>query len=58
MSKAVAASSLRRAGLPADRIDEALAQVPDPFDLDRDEPALARHGVSCSYLIDSMGGSP
>ncbi len=58
MSKAEAMLTFRRAGLPAERIEEALSEVSDPFDIDRDEPIIARHGVSCSYLMESMGGSP
>jgi hypothetical protein len=58
MSKADATLTFRRAGIPTERIELALSEVSDPFDIDRDEPLIARHGVSCSYLMETMGGSP
>ena len=49
---------LRRAGVSQAKIDELLAQLPDPFDLDRNEQLLARYGVTRGDLEDRMGGSP
>lgn len=49
---------LRRAGYPEDVLDEIVAQLPDPIDVDRDEPVLERCGVTLDHLTDLMGGSP
>jgi hypothetical protein len=49
---------LRRAGYSDEFIDEVLSQLPDPIDLQRDQPILARYGISPERLMDRMGGSP
>ena len=49
---------LRRAGVSSERIDEIAVQLPDPIDLQRDQAALERLGVSRGLLVDRMGGSP
>ena len=58
LSKAESAKVLRRAGIPEAEIEELFAQLPDPFDLDREQNILARHGVTREGLVDQMGGSP
>jgi hypothetical protein len=47
-----------RAGLPPEQIDKILAQLPDPIDLERDQPILEKSGLSRERLMDMMGGSP
>jgi hypothetical protein len=49
---------LRRAGIPAAQIEEMLAQLPDPFDIESAQPVYARYGLSHEQLINRMGGSP
>jgi hypothetical protein len=56
-SKQDVLDTLRRAGaygLIEGREDE----LPDPVDLDRDEPLLAEFGITRGVLVDMMGGSP
>jgi hypothetical protein len=33
-------------------------ELPDPVDLDRDEPLLAKYGITRGSLAEMMGGSP
>jgi hypothetical protein len=49
--------TLRRAGAYG-LIDGREEELPDPVDLDRDEPLLAKLGITRGMLIDLMGGSP
>ena len=49
--------TLRRAGAYA-LIDGKEDELPDPVDLDRDEPLLATLGITRGMLLDLMGGSP
>jgi hypothetical protein len=49
--------TLRRAGVYG-LIEGREAELPDPFDLDRDEPLLAELGITRGFLVDVMGGSP
>jgi hypothetical protein len=49
---------LARAGVPSDRVEAALAELPDPFDVEREEPILARHGITIGLLMEAFGGSP
>ncbi|HLI02336.1 MAG TPA: hypothetical protein VKV06_16230 [Acidimicrobiales bacterium] len=58
ISKDEARKVLRRVGVPDDRIEEILDQLPDPVDLDKQAPLLARYGIDRSRLNDRMGGSP
>ena len=58
ISHAEVARILRRAGYPPDVIDEIKAQVPDPIDVDRDEPILARYNLTRGRLMEIMGASP
>jgi hypothetical protein len=54
LSKSEARRVLRRTGFGVDRIDEILAQLSDPIDLDEAEPVLARYGVTRENLIDAI----
>jgi hypothetical protein len=58
MPKEEAMAVLRRAGYPAEEIEEIASQLPDPIDLDRAGPLLLRYGITMSVLRDRMGGSP
>ena len=58
MSTAEGASLLRRVGMSPDRIAELLSMLPDPFDVDKEEPVFARYGVTRGRLMESLGGSP
>jgi hypothetical protein len=49
--------TLRRAGAYG-LIDGKEDELPDPVDLDRDEPLLATLGITRGMLLDLMGGSP
>ena len=49
---------MRRAGYSDEFINDVLAQLPDPFDLERDQQILGRYGLSSERLMDRLGGSP
>jgi hypothetical protein len=49
---------LHRAGYSEEFIHEFLSQLPDPVDLDRDEPIFARYGLSSERLMDRRGSGP
>lgn len=53
-----AARVLRRAGYSDEAIREILNQLPDPIDLQRDQPVLARYGLNPERLRERMGDSP
>jgi hypothetical protein len=56
-SKRDVLDTLRRAGVYG-LIDGKEDELPDPVDLDRDEPLLADLGITRGLLVDLMGGSP
>ena len=58
ITHAEAEQILRKAGYSQEQIDEALRDLPDPFDTERDAEALFRHGITAGGLMDRMGGSP
>jgi hypothetical protein len=58
VSKADARVLLHRAGVNPERIVEILAHLPDPFDVDHEQPVLDRYGVTQGQLMESLGGSP
>lgn len=58
LSQASARGVLQRAGYPAHVIEEIMAQLPDPIDVDRDAPILERYGLTLDQLADRMGASP
>jgi hypothetical protein len=49
---------LRRAGYPDEFIHEVLSHLPDPIDLQRDQQALARYGLSPERLMGRLGSGP
>ena len=49
---------LRRVGYSDEFINELLCQLPDPIDLQRDQPIFDRYGLTPERLMDRMGGSP
>jgi hypothetical protein len=53
-----AARVLRRAGYSDEFIHKVLSQLPDPFDVQRDQEILGRYGLSPERLMDRRGGSP
>jgi hypothetical protein len=53
-----AARLFRRAGYSDEFISEVLSHLADPFDLERDEPILARYGLTQERLTNRLGGSP
>jgi hypothetical protein len=56
-SKQDVLDTLRRAGAYG-LIEGREAELPDPVDLERDGPMLARLGITRGLLVDLMGGSP
>lgn len=58
VSHAEAAKVLRRAGYSQEQIQEALRDLPDPIDTERDGDEIANRGITKSRLMDRMGGSP
>jgi hypothetical protein len=58
MAKSEVARVLRRTGFTAEKVDEILAQVAEPVDLERDQAVWIRYGITRSHLEDLMGGSP
>jgi hypothetical protein len=48
---------LRRAGF-YETADKALAELPDPVDIEYAIEWAARHGITKDLLISQMGGSP
>jgi hypothetical protein len=48
---------LLRAGLSG-AADKALAELPDPVDLEHVQKWGDRHGISKDLLVSQMGGSP
>jgi hypothetical protein len=58
ISHAEFARILRRVGYPPDVVDEIKAQLPDPIDVERDAPILARYDLTRGRLMEIMGASP
>ena len=58
VSKDRARQILHRTGFTVGQIDEILAQLPDPFDVDRCDRILRGYGASLDALMDRMGASP
>jgi len=59
MSKAEAAELLRRTGYSSRDIDDVLAGLSDPIDVDHMGPALVeRYGLTSEQLMDRLGGGP
>jgi hypothetical protein len=58
ISHAEFARVLRRAGYQPEVIDEIVAQLEDPIDVDRDSRVLARYNLTRGRLMEVMGTSP
>jgi len=58
ISHVEAEQMMRRAGYPQAQIENALRQLPDPIDAERDSDVLVKYGMSPGALMDRMGGSP
>ena len=58
VSHAEAERVLRRAGHSVQQIEDALRDLPDPIDTERDSEALFKQGISAGSLMDRMGSSP
>ena len=56
--KAEAIAVFKRAGFPAEVIDEITSRLSDPIDSDRDSSLLLRYGITRDEPADRMGGSP
>jgi hypothetical protein len=56
LSKSYVLDVLRRAGW--DSLTTIESALPDPVDLDRDEPLLASLGITRGELMDEYGASP
>jgi hypothetical protein len=48
---------LMREGFEQQRMDDALAELPDPIDIDRHGDVLMRYGITRDSLTDLLGGS-
>jgi hypothetical protein len=58
ISHAEFARMMRRIGYPPDVVDEIKAKVPDPIDVERDAPILARYNLTRGRLMEILGASP
>jgi hypothetical protein len=59
VSRADARATLTRIGIDPKRIDEILADYPDPIDLTAAGPTLfAQYGISEGILMERLGSSP
>ncbi len=56
-SKKEVLETLRRTGTYG-LIEGKEDKLPDPVDIDRDEPVLAELGITRNLLIENMGASP
>ncbi len=51
-------SVLKRIGMPTDRRNSILDEIPFPINLDELQAFLVAHGITHDGLISGMGGSP
>lgn len=58
ISHAEFARLMRRIGVAPDVVEEIKAQVPDPIDVERDAPLLARYDLTRGRLMEILGASP
>lgn len=49
---------MRRIGVAPDVVEEIKAQLPDPIDVERDAPLLARYDLTRGRLMEILGASP
>jgi hypothetical protein len=59
VSHADARTALTRIGLDSERVDQILADYPDPIDLAIAEPSLfEKYGITEGALMEELGSSP
>jgi hypothetical protein len=56
-TKAQVVAIMRRLGME-DKIDQALRELPDVIDIDRDGNKLRQLGLGLDTIVDELGGSP
>jgi hypothetical protein len=56
-TRQVVVDLLRRAGF-SEVADKAMAELPDPVDMEYAISWASRHGITKDLLISQMGGSP
>jgi hypothetical protein len=56
-TKAQVVAIMRRLGME-DKIDQALRELPDVIDIDRDANKLRQLGLGLDTVVDELGGSP
>jgi hypothetical protein len=56
-TKAQVIALMRRLGME-DKIDQALRELPDVIDTDRDANKLRRLGLGLDIIVNELGGSP
>ncbi len=59
VSRADAKVALSRIGIEPSRVDQILADYPDPIDLTEAEPTLfQKYGITQGTLMEELGSSP
>jgi hypothetical protein len=56
-TKAQVVAIMRRLGMD-DKIDQALRELPDVIDMDRDGNKLRQLGLGLDTIVNELGGSP
>jgi hypothetical protein len=56
-TKAQVVAILRRLGME-DKVDQALRELPDVIDIDRDGKKLRELGLGLDTIVNELGGSP
>ena len=56
-TKAQVVAIMRRLGMD-DKIDQAMRELPDVIDLDRDGNKLRQLGLGLDTIVNELGGSP
>lgn len=56
-TKAQVIAIMRRLGME-DKIDQALRELPDVIDIDRDGKKLRQLGLGLDTIVNELGGSP
>jgi hypothetical protein len=56
-TKAQVVAIMRRLGMD-DKIDQAMRELPDVIDIDRDGNKLRQLGLGLDTIVNELGGSP
>jgi hypothetical protein len=56
-TKAQVVAIMRRLGME-DKVDQALRELPDVIDIDRDGKKLRELGLGLDTIVNELGGSP